>query len=809
VPLRLLLAVVVASVLAVVAVARAQDAAGSLGGRVSDETGGALGHVSLSASSREQHYAAVSDADGRYSIPRVAPGSYVITAKLFGFAPEMHTGVVVRAGEVATFDLTLQPRSMEELMAIEVTSASKLEEKSRQAPGVVGVVTRDDLERYGWISLNDILYKQAGFGPAQDYDRHTLAARGQFEGWNNNHILHLVDGIPMNDNLYGTAYTWEITPLFLAKNVEILRGPGSALYGSNASNGVVQVNTLSARDLDGKAEGRVRLGSAATRIYDVIAGFGAGRLVSGVIGYNAFRTDGNEYASRDGSGRTDAAGNLATFLTNDRRESRYVTAKLEGSQSLDGLSLQYHDQYWKFQSGHGWLWWIPDVREAMAESRQIVSLRYRRQVEGRVSHEYLARYQRHDIDYTTRYYPNGAFAGRYPAGAVEHLATRAEDVFGRAQLTWKLAGRSTLILGLEGDRFFYGGDSGHDSTIDVDAAAHAPFPDNRPTPVGPWLDYVLEAPITNLAFYTQYATRGRAGGALDVTLGARYDRTSFDYHDILAANRPDVNKEFSSFSPRVAVVLFPTGRVSVKLLGGRAFRAPSPTELAGAHTLSLASNIAQLRPERIATGELAADWKVSRYLGLRANVFVTRFENQIAYSAENLNLSTNLYTLDTTGFEAEALLSRGALSGFLNYSYAQRLDERIIDRTITPSTDRLTWDPSQRANLGIAYARRQWTASVSGHYQGSVARRASDVGVQVLPLNVVSVDLDRYRPRTLGAWLTLDATLGFKLPRNLSASVIVRNLTDTRSNTLVKVLAFPFDYRQEGRRCDFALTVAY
>ena len=96
--------------------------------------------------------------------------------------------------------------------------------------------------------------------------------RGNLDGWNNNHILHLVDGIPINDNLYGSAYTW-FTPVFTAKTMEVIRGPGSALYGSNAMNGVVQMNTLKAVDLDNPIYTKISLyGSNSSSRHEFMTG---------------------------------------------------------------------------------------------------------------------------------------------------------------------------------------------------------------------------------------------------------------------------------------------------------------------------------------------------------------------------------------------------------------------------------------------------------------------------------------------------------------------------------------------------------
>lgn len=138
--------------------------------------------------------------------------------------------IALRAQEDTTkmdfFDLTL-----EELLNIEISSASKTSQKISDAPSVVSLVNQNQIQKYGWISIHDIMGNMPGFSQSKDYDRRTLSSRGLYEGWNNNHLLMLVDGVPVNDNLYGTAYTWEITPLVFTKSLEVIRGPGSALYG--------------------------------------------------------------------------------------------------------------------------------------------------------------------------------------------------------------------------------------------------------------------------------------------------------------------------------------------------------------------------------------------------------------------------------------------------------------------------------------------------------------------------------------------------------------------------------------------------
>ncbi|HEX9082470.1 MAG TPA: Plug domain-containing protein, partial [Holophagaceae bacterium] len=102
-------------------------------------------------------------------------------------------------------------KALEDLLKVQIISVSKVPQRPIDAPGLVESVSRSQLDAYGWTSLNDVVSSQPGFSLSQDYDRRTLSSRGAYEGWNNDHLLLLVDGVPMNDDIYGSAYTWEIT----------------------------------------------------------------------------------------------------------------------------------------------------------------------------------------------------------------------------------------------------------------------------------------------------------------------------------------------------------------------------------------------------------------------------------------------------------------------------------------------------------------------------------------------------------------------------------------------------------------------
>jgi len=692
-----------------------------------------------------------------------------------------------------------QALTLEELLQLELAAPSKQLQPAREAPGVVSVVPREQIRRFGWMSLDDILFSQPGFFPAHDYERTVVGARGFSEGWNNNHLQLLVDGVPMNDNETGGAYTWDITPLFMVKSVEIIRGPGSALYGSSATNGVVAINTISSprtlredERLEVNSEARLLLGDRGTLSTDAVVATLSQHL-STVLGFRHYQTDGYSYLSTDGSGRTDSTGALQRFRINDAHGSNYFFIKLEAKKALEGLSVQYHLQSWKHSTGHGWLYWAPDVDGAMRDQRHIAVLRYQSPQEGRLRQEYVLKFQRHELERNVRFYPSGALGGLYPAGVNEVLETHMDELFGRAQLSGELAERLTLLGGLEYSAFLYDGDEAHYANTEL-------FTEEEVTPasvglvqLGPFYEGIIGHPVNNLGAYTQLAWSRLLDLPLSLTAGLRYDLKFFRYHDSRAPSTPTRSKSYEQLSPRLALVYSPSPSLSVKAQASRAFRAPAPAELFGTNTWMLDANIDTLRPEQVTTFELNADWTVTPHLSWRSTLFHSRFDNLIGYS--DANLASNLFSRRNAGLESELLGDvdlgeRGQVQGFGSYTYVHLLAEKDVNGGHVASAGRLTWAPAHLAKAGLSYSLRGFTLSLQGRYQSAVHRREGD-GENVL--------FAAARPRTVPAWIRFDANARFHVNTWASVGVKVSNLLDAESY-LVKSGSFPFDYRMEGRR---------
>ena len=149
------------------------------------------------------------------------------------------------------------PSPEEELLALlntPVTVASRKAMTARETPGIVTVVTREDILASGARDMTDILAMIPGFTlQMDDYGVIGPAFRGLwgFEG----KILMLWDGIEMNETLYGNLPLGNHYPVDQIKRVEVIRGPGSAMYGGFAEVAVIQVTTLQAEDVQGGAAG--------------------------------------------------------------------------------------------------------------------------------------------------------------------------------------------------------------------------------------------------------------------------------------------------------------------------------------------------------------------------------------------------------------------------------------------------------------------------------------------------------------------------------------------------------------------------
>jgi iron complex outermembrane receptor protein len=135
-----------------------------------------------------------------------------------------------------------------------VFGASRYDQKVTEAPSSVTIVTTDDIKRLGARNLSDVLRRVNGFFVTYDRNYNYLGFRGfNRPGDFNSKVLLLVDGHRLNDNIYDQAGigTESLIDVDLIDRIEIIRGPSSSLYGTNAFFGVINVITKRGRDIQG------------------------------------------------------------------------------------------------------------------------------------------------------------------------------------------------------------------------------------------------------------------------------------------------------------------------------------------------------------------------------------------------------------------------------------------------------------------------------------------------------------------------------------------------------------------------------
>jgi outer membrane receptor for ferrienterochelin and colicin len=145
--------------------------------------------------------------------------------------------------------------SIEDLAKMKVESvygASKFLQKASDAPTSVTVVTAEQIQKYGYRTLADILRSVRGFYVINDRNYSYVGVRGfSRPGDYNARILFLLDGHRVNDNIYDGAYVGTEFPVDVdvIERIEIIRGPHSSAYGTGAFVAVINVITKRGRDL--------------------------------------------------------------------------------------------------------------------------------------------------------------------------------------------------------------------------------------------------------------------------------------------------------------------------------------------------------------------------------------------------------------------------------------------------------------------------------------------------------------------------------------------------------------------------------
>jgi outer membrane receptor protein involved in Fe transport len=197
-------------------------------------------------------------------------------------------------------DQELYNMSLEELLHVKIVTASKSEETVRDAPAIVSVVTAKEIESYGASNLAEVLDRVAGLYMIGSFllTNNMPTIRGETNAHWSTKVLVLINGRPYRDSYLGgnQVEVFNAYPLDIVERVEVIRGPGSVLYGTNAFTGVI--NVILKKSRKNNFQTTTRYGSFNTRQTGISAGVKHKDLVVDAS-INFYSTDGWKFTARD------------------------------------------------------------------------------------------------------------------------------------------------------------------------------------------------------------------------------------------------------------------------------------------------------------------------------------------------------------------------------------------------------------------------------------------------------------------------------------------------------------------------------
>lgn len=501
--------------------------------------------------------------------------------------------------------LNLNILQLAEITVDTVYSASKFSQKVTDAPASVSVVTQDQFQRFGYRTLSDVVRGVRGFDVTYDRNYSYTGVRG-FSGLGDygSRNLLLIDGHRMNEPIYDTTAfgTDELLDLDLVDRVEFVRGPSSAVYGSNAFFGVINVISRRGRDIHG-VEAAVMDGSLGTY---------SGRLTIGDQLSTGF-----EYLF-----------SVSTYSSEGQKSLYYK--EFDSPKTNHGLAMNLDgDQYWStmgkvsygdFTIQGGYVSRKKDVPTASFESvfntpnntvdsRGYMELRYAHETESGWSLSGRAHFDSYD-------YATSSYYERATGRALNNDADRARWWGAEMGVSRRFFDSLRVAMGTEVRQ-------GSDISL-------------RNYDLSPYVSY-LNTKSDLLVFGTYLDSEWKITKELALSAGL-----CWDHYDSFG----------DKADPRMAFVWKPLEDTTVKLLYGQAFHAANIYQLAYNSPTQPANP--NLQPETVNSYEAV----VEQYFGRHWRASTSVFRNEIEGIINSQSLSNGLLvynnSCDATVMGAEA-----------------------------------------------------------------------------------------------------------------------------------------------------------
>lgn len=519
------------------------------------------------------------------------------------------------------FAQSLSDFSLEELMDVNVKVTTDSNKNLRNAPGIVSVVDEKQIRAMGARNLLDILNSIPGITIGHDVQGNlSVIMRGIWaqEG----RVLLVIDGIEMNDRSYGTLQLGNHFPATQIKKIEIIRGPGSAIYGGIAELGVINIITKDGEELSG-LEANGSFGRTNADWSSMMTNFMIGQKKEDLqFALGGMYTNGN-FSDRNYTDENGATANLGDG--NSGITNKYLNFK----SSYKNFYFNYIKDGYK--SENIVLWGDLENTPGTGDIRKPVPKLF-------PTDAYLVGYKgqiSEKVQINTYFLDKVQYPYFQPDTTNEVAFTNSW----RRKTRRQVIGLRTQYQLNERHSLHIGGENSKDKSWVLNRVTYSGTPDT-------FGDGSQTSSIENTALFGQYDL---TSDFINLTAGLRYD---------------DNSESTNTLVPRMGLTKV-FGKSHFKALYAKAFRSPM------IENVSLNKYI---KPEITTTSEIEFGHQFTPSLNWTLNLFSTRVKDPIIYSYD---ASTNLENYDNydhvkvVGLETEFTYLKGIHFGKMNLSTYQ------------------------------------------------------------------------------------------------------------------------------------------